>query len=139
MQRLSQPVSRLTRSLVSRTALRHAHTIPTLEVVDCHAAGEPARIVVGGVPPVPGSTMMEKRDHMMEHMDGLRKLLLLEPRGYPCQNANFILPPTLPEAAFGYVIAEQNRAPAAARPLVVRSSSHDSRWHHPSPQASTRQ
>lgn len=52
--------------------------------------------------------MMEKRNHMMEHMDHYRKLLILEPRGYPCQNANFILPPTVPEAAFGFVIAEQN-------------------------------
>jgi proline racemase len=45
---------------------------------------------------------------MMEHMDGLRKLLLLEPRGYPCQNANFIVPSSSPDAAFGFVIAEQN-------------------------------
>lgn len=65
--------------------------------------------------------MMEKRDHMMQHMDGLRKLLLLEPRGYPCQNVNYILPPTLPEAAFGYVIAEQNGVPAPASPLGARA------------------
>merc|ERR1712087_162670 len=45
---------------------------------------------------------------MMANMDGLRKLLMLEPRGYPCQNADFILPPTRAEAAFGFVIAEQN-------------------------------
>lgn len=44
----------------------------------------------------------------MTHMDDLRKLLLLEPRGYPCQNANFVLPPLHPEAAYGYVVAEQN-------------------------------
>lgn len=45
----------------------------------------------------------------MDHMDSLRKLLLLEPRGYPCQNANIVLPSTLPEAAFGFVILEQNK------------------------------
>eukprot|EP00548_Thalassiothrix_antarctica_P001745 CAMPEP_0194140596 /NCGR_PEP_ID=MMETSP0152-20130528/10133_1 /TAXON_ID=1049557 /ORGANISM="Thalassiothrix antarctica, Strain L6-D1" /LENGTH=348 /DNA_ID=CAMNT_0038838907 /DNA_START=276 /DNA_END=1322 /DNA_ORIENTATION=+ len=27
---------------------------------------------------------------MMQHMDYLRKVLLLEPRGYPCQNANYV-------------------------------------------------
>lgn len=53
-------------------------------------------------------TMFEKREYMMQHMDHYRRLLLLEPRGYPCQNANFILPPTHPDASFGYVIAEQN-------------------------------
>ena len=46
---------------------------------------------------------------MMEHMDALRRLLLLEPRGYPCQNVDYILPPTDPEAAFSFVIGEQNK------------------------------
>jgi len=79
-----------------------------LQVIDCHAGGEPARVVVGGLPHVPGSTVAEQRTHMIEHMDGIRKLLLLEPRGYPCQNADYILPPKHPEAAYGFVIAEQN-------------------------------
>jgi proline racemase len=48
----------------------------------------------------------------MEHMDHLRKVLLLEPRGYPCQNADFIFPSTPPPGGSGhlqYVIAEQNK------------------------------
>mmetsp|Transcript_13715 Transcript_13715/g.44795 ORF Transcript_13715/g.44795 Transcript_13715/m.44795 type:complete len:414 (+) Transcript_13715:89-1330(+) len=80
-----------------------------LQVIDCHAAGEPARVVLGGLPRVPGTTMLEKREHMRDHMDALRKLLLLEPRGYPCQNANFVFPSEHPEADFGFVIAEQGR------------------------------
>ena len=43
----------------------------------------------------------------MRDFDHYRKLLLHEPRGYPCQNADFILPPTRPDAAYGVVIAEQ--------------------------------
>ena len=80
-----------------------------LKCIDCHAGGEPARVVVGGVPQISG-TMQEKRNLMMQpRLDALRKLLLLEPRGYPCQNANFIFPPSgvFPTAAFGVVIAEQ--------------------------------
>eukprot|EP00438_Fugacium_kawagutii_P013026 Skav214741 [mRNA] locus=scaffold3176:143359:144339:- [translate_table: standard] len=48
---------------------------------------------------------------MQPDLDALRKVLLLEPRGYPCQNANFIFPPSgdFPTAAFGVVIAEQGR------------------------------
>eukprot|EP00747_Dinoflagellata_sp_TGD_P129979 gnl/TRDRNA2_/TRDRNA2_174766_c0_seq1.p1 gnl/TRDRNA2_/TRDRNA2_174766_c0~~gnl/TRDRNA2_/TRDRNA2_174766_c0_seq1.p1 ORF type:complete len:384 (-),score=63.53 gnl/TRDRNA2_/TRDRNA2_174766_c0_seq1:83-1234(-) len=80
-----------------------------LQVVDCHAEGEPARVVVGGMPHVPGSTVMEKRRYMMDHLDGLRKLLITEPRGYPCQNANVIVPPCHPDASFGFVIMEQNK------------------------------
>lgn len=84
-----------------------------LQVIDCHAAGEPARVVLGGLPRVPGTTMLEKREHMRDHMDALRKLLLLEPRGYPCQNANFVFPSEHPEADFGFVIAEQGQWPTA--------------------------
>ena len=54
---------------------------------------------------------MARREHFMEHHDGLRKLLLTEPRGYPCQNANVILPPSpaSPHAAYGFVILEQGK------------------------------
>lgn len=43
----------------------------------------------------------------MRDFDHYRKLLLLEPRGYPCQNADFIVPSTRPDAAFGVIVAEQ--------------------------------
>ena len=81
-----------------------------LQCVDCHAGGEPARVVLGGLPAIPGRSMVEKRLRMMEpDFDAFRKLLLLEPRGYPCQNANFVIPPTgcHPTAAYGVIIAEQ--------------------------------
>ena len=39
----------------------------------------------------------------------IRKTLLQEPRGYPCQNLNIIFPSQNPDAKYGYVIAEQNR------------------------------
>lgn len=80
---------------------------PHLNVIDLHAEGEPARVVVGGVPPVPGKDMREVRSYFMQHLDHYRALLLHEPRGYPCQNADFIVPSTRPDAAFGVVIAEQ--------------------------------
>jgi len=48
---------------------------------------------------------------MMEHLDHLRKILMLEPRGYPCQNADFIFPPAANDenGNLQYVIAEQNK------------------------------
>jgi len=80
-----------------------------LTTVDCHCGGEPARVVTGGMPHVPGKTMYEKRQYIMDNLDHIRKILLLEPRGYPCQNADIILPPTVEGAAFGFVVAEQNK------------------------------
>ena len=104
-----------------------------LECIDCHAAGEPARVVLAGtpLPPQDCQTALAKRSYMMNHMDHLRRLLILEPRGYPCQNVNFVFPPPTPPTpipennnnnnnnnnndrrrrppSLQYVIAEQNK------------------------------
>ena len=82
-----------------------------LQAVDAHAAGEPGRVIVGGVLDVPGSSMFEKMRHLEDHGDELRRLMLREPRGYPVLCCNVILPPTHPEADAGYVIMEQVEYP----------------------------
>jgi proline racemase len=82
-----------------------------IQAVDAHACGEPGRVIVGGVLDVPGRTMFEKMQYLQNHADGLRKLMLREPRGYPAANCNLILRPTHPEAAAGYVIMEQTEYP----------------------------
>ena len=94
------------RAFASRSAGARA-----LQVIDTHCGGEPARVVVGGLPRVPGATMMEMRQHMMDEADDLRLLLITEPRGYPCQNVDYVLPPSAaaPDADFGVVIGEQNK------------------------------
>lgn len=82
-----------------------------ITAVDAHAAGEPGRVITGGVVGVPGNTMLEKRNHLERHQDELRKLMLQEPRGYPALCCNVILPPTRPEADAGYVIMEHTEYP----------------------------
>jgi len=54
----------------------------SIHVLDMHTGGEPVRIVTGGYPPVPGSTILAKRRYVREHLDHLRKLLMFEPRGH---------------------------------------------------------
>jgi proline racemase len=83
-----------------------------ISIVDAHAAGEPGRVVVGGVLDVPGSTMADKMAHLRDNADALRLRLLHEPRGYPAMCANVILPPTDPAADAGYVIMEPTEYPA---------------------------
>lgn len=80
----------------------------SLQVVDLHCEGEPARVVIGGLPRVPGATAYEMRRHMMSELDHYRRLLIQEPRGYPCQNVNFVLPSQQDDAEFAIVIGEQN-------------------------------
>ena len=83
-----------------------------ITAVDAHACGEPGRVITGGVSDVPGNTMLEKKAYLQRHADGLRKLMLREPRGYPAMCCNVILPPTNPEADAGFVIMEQTEYPA---------------------------
>jgi proline racemase len=82
-----------------------------LKCIDCHAGGEPARIVLSGVPAFPEScdTALRKRAYLMEHLDHLRQVLLLEPRGYPCQNVDYVFPAATEDGHFQYVIGEQNK------------------------------
>lgn len=82
-----------------------------VQAVDLHAAGEPGRVIVGGVLDVPGDTMFRKMQHLERHGDSLRKWMLREPRGYPAANCNLVLPPTHPDADAGFVIMEQTEYP----------------------------
>ena len=63
---------------------------PVIRSVDCHCAGLPARIVLGGAPMPAGESSYERRHHVMHEQDWVRKLMITEPRGYPCQNVNII-------------------------------------------------
>ncbi|MBX3070618.1 MAG: proline racemase family protein [Thermomicrobiales bacterium] len=82
-----------------------------ITAVDAHAGGEPGRVITGGVLDVPGETMFAKMQYLQRHQDGLRKLMLREPRGYPALCCNLILPPTHPDADAGFVIMEQVEYP----------------------------
>lgn len=53
-----------------------------IDAVDVHAGGEPLRVVVDGLPPVEGETMLERRRYFREHLDDLRTTLVHEPRGH---------------------------------------------------------
>lgn len=82
-----------------------------IQAVDAHACGEPGRVIVGGVLDIPGDTVLEKMQHLERHGDGLRKLMLNEPRGYPASNCNLIVPACHPEADAGYIIMEHTEYP----------------------------
>ncbi len=84
---------------------------PVVRAVDAHAAGEPGRVIVGGVDGVPGGSMFEAMTWLQANRDDLRLRMLREPRGFPAANCNLILPSANPEAAAGYVIMEQVEYP----------------------------
>lgn len=83
-----------------------------INAVDVHADGLPGRVIVGGVGNVPGETMLDKARYLEHEADGLRRLMLNEPRGYPGMCCNLVLPSNHPDADFGYVIMEHVEYPA---------------------------
>jgi trans-L-3-hydroxyproline dehydratase len=56
--------------------------MPTLKTIDAHAGGGPLRLVVDGFPAPRGRTMLDKIEWVRRHADGLRRMLMLEPRGH---------------------------------------------------------
>jgi len=78
-----------------------------ITAVDTHAEGAPERIVIGGMPPIPGSTMMEKMWHVYSHWDDVRTLLVDEPRGNDVMCASFITEPTVEGADVGVIFVER--------------------------------
>ncbi len=82
----------------------------TIHAVDTHS-GIPMRVITGGIPHIPGASTYEKMKWLEQNDDGLRKLVLREPRGYPPHCCNIIVPPSHPEADAGYIILEQIEYP----------------------------
>ncbi len=74
-----------------------------VSTVDYHTAGEPYRIVVGGVPPLSGATVLDKRSDAMARLDHVRRLLVNEPRGHADMYGCFVTPPDDDGAEFGMV------------------------------------
>ncbi|MFK0692114.1 proline racemase family protein [Mesorhizobium sp. IMUNJ 23033] len=56
-------------------------------VIDSHTAGHPTRTVTAGIPPLRGHSVREQRDDFRAVHDGLRGLLLHEPRGHAAMAA----------------------------------------------------
>src|SRR5690625_2845130 len=74
-----------------------------IRTVDTHTGGDPTRILISGLPDVPGNTMLEKKNYIIEHLDYYRQSLLLEPRGHKDMFGAILLEPIHPDADVGVV------------------------------------
>lgn len=81
-------------------------TVKTIFAIDSHTMGEPTRIVVGGVPNIPGKTMPEKKQYLEEHLDYVRTAIMLEPRGHSDMFGSIITQPTKEEADLGIIFMD---------------------------------
>lgn len=74
--------------------------------VDSHTEGMPTRVVTGGVGVIPGETMAQRRQYVLDHLDHLRTLLMYEPRGHSAMSGALLQPSTRPDADAGVVFIE---------------------------------
>lgn len=96
--------TRVTRALSNQYPSR-------LVTIDSHTAGEPTRLIISGVAPVPGQTMEEKRHYFMDNMDHIRLQLTREPRGHRDMLAALVTEPTTEGADFGLIYMDARRYP----------------------------
>ena len=74
--------------------------------VDSHTEGMPTRVITGGVGPIRGATMLERKLHFEAEMDDLRLLLMHEPRGHSAMSGAILQPPPRPDADWGVLFIE---------------------------------
>jgi proline racemase len=78
-----------------------------IHLVTAHCEGIPCDVVVGGMPRIPGASVLERKQYFEQHLDHLRTLLVHEPRGTEVQCVNVLVPSNDPDAEFGVLILEK--------------------------------
>jgi proline racemase len=82
-----------------------------LVTVESHTVGEATRLVVGGIPSIPGKTINEKRFHLMHNWDHYRLMLTREPRGSRETVGVVVTEPVTPGASVGLIYMDAHRYP----------------------------
>ena len=72
-----------------------------ITTIDAHAAGEPLRVITGGIPPIPGDTILAKRRYARENLDHIRRALMFEPRGHADMYGCILTEPVTPDGDLG--------------------------------------
>ena len=70
---------------------------------DYHAGGEPFRIVLDGIPEIPGRTVLERRRWAHDNLDDVRHLIIDEPRGHADMYGCYVVPPNDDGADLGVI------------------------------------
>ena len=78
----------------------------TFTTIDMHTVGEPARVIIGGLPELPTGTMMMKKEYFIEHYDYIRTSLCFEPRGHKDMLCVALIEPSNDKSDFGVLFLE---------------------------------
>lgn len=80
--------------------------VKSIHAVDSHTMGEPTRIIVGGLPPIPGKSMAEKKAYLEGNLDHVRTAVMHEPRGHNDMFGSIITNATTDEADMGIIFMD---------------------------------
>lgn len=80
--------------------------VKSIHAVDSHTMGEPTRIIVGGLPPIPGKSMAEKKAYLEGNLDHIRTAVMHEPRGHNDMFGSIITNATTDEADLGIIFMD---------------------------------
>ena len=81
-----------------------------VSAIDTHTAGEPARIILSGLPPILGDSMAQKKAYFSAHLDHWRTLLIQEPRGHKDMFGVILTAPAQATADFGALFIDSDGA-----------------------------
>jgi proline racemase len=84
---------------------------PVITTIDSHTEGEITRLILDGIPPLAGRTMMEKLTSFRTGHDAVRRLLTREPRGSRQVLAALVTEPVTRDSAFGLIYMDARRYP----------------------------
>jgi proline racemase len=82
----------------------------SLELLLVHCEGEIGKVIVGGAPEIPSSTILEKMNHINLVDDSLRRFVTSEPRAQVAVCVNLLLPPCRPDADAAFIVLQPDRA-----------------------------
>ncbi|WP_228001925.1 proline racemase family protein [Nocardia australiensis] len=82
------------------------HSSMIISAIDTHTEGMPTRVITGGVGTIAGDTMAARRMYFTEHLDGLRRLLVNEPRGHAAMSGAILQPATTDDGHYGVLFIE---------------------------------
>jgi proline racemase len=72
-----------------------------IRAIDAHTGGEPLRVIVDGLPRIPGRTILEKRRWFKKNLDAIRRGLMWEPRGHADMYGAVVTEPVTPDGDLG--------------------------------------
>jgi proline racemase len=96
--------------------------IDRVRTVDAHVGGQALRLVVDGLPNPSGRSMRDKRAWLRKRADGVRRALVLEPRGHADMVAAVLTEPVSPEAHAGILFMDGHGYPAMSGHGIIAAA-----------------